>query len=209
MTENPGIREALQPYVPPQALDYCVDLWHRDPFQFKLRKSRVTKVGDFICSPGKTPRITVNSDLHEFAFLITYIHEVAHLVVHRAVGHRAEAHGNEWKKAFQDLMAPVLSEEIFPGPLLRILRQHMINPMASSFSDSRLTAELRKYDHQQARVTILSQLAEGSIFGLHGRWFRKGKLKRTRVLCREVNSKRNYLVPADAPVESAQLNLLF
>ena len=83
----------------------------------------------------------------------------------------------------------------------------MANPMASSFSDSILTAELRKYDQRQAKVTLLSQLAEGTIFGLHGRWFKKGKLKRTRVLCREINSRRNYLVPADAPVEHAQLSL--
>lgn len=200
------IREELRQHIPEKALDYCVALWVQDPFHFKLRKSRITKVGDFICQPGKAPQITINSDLHPFSFLITYVHEVAHLVVHRNFG-RVEAHGEEWKQAFQKLMEPVLTDEIFPAALLKILHRHMTNPMASSFSDSRLTAELRKYDQRQAKVTLLSQLAEGAIFGLHGRWFKKGKLKRTRVLCREINSKQNYLVPADAPVEQAQLSL--
>lgn len=199
--------QELEPRIPEKAFDYCRGLWQQDPFQFKLRKSRITKVGDFICRPGRVPQITVNADLHPFAFLITYIHEVAHLQVHKSFGYRAGAHGKEWKQTFQKLMGPLLSEEIFPAELLKILQRHMANPMASSFSDSILTAELRKYDQRQAKVTLLSQLAEGTIFGLHGRWFKKGKLKRTRVLCREINSRRNYLVPADAPVEHAQLSL--
>jgi hypothetical protein len=48
----------------------------------------------------------------------------------------------------------------------------------------------------------------GSVFGLNGRWFTKGKHQRTRALCRELKSKRNYLVPLDAPIQSAQLALL-
>lgn len=139
---------------------------------------------------------------------MTYIHEVAHLVVHQKHGWKLEAHGTEWKETFKQLMAPVLNVEIFPAALLSILVKHMADPKASSFSDSMLTHALRQYDEQQKSVTLLSDIPEGSIFGLHGRWFKKGLLKRTRVLCRELNTKRNYLVPADAPVEGAQLSLL-
>ena len=126
---------------------------------------------------------------------------------HSIFGHRVEAHGEQWKKTFQQLMSPVLSEEIFPVELLSVLRRHMANPKASSFSDSELTAALRKFDKSQSAVILLSQLPEGSVFGLNGRWFKKGKLKRTRVMCREVNTKRDYLVPLDAPVSGAQLSL--
>lgn len=105
-------------------------------------------------------------------------------------------------------MIPVLTEEIFPSVILGVLKRHMANPKASSFSDSELTAALRKFDHNQNTVILLSQIPEGSVFGLHGRWFKKGKLKRTRVMCREVNTKRDYLVPIDAPVSGAQLSLI-
>ena len=88
------------------------------------------------------------------------------------------------------------------------LKDHMVNPKASTYSDSILTKLLRGLDPRAAKTTLLSDLPEGSVFDLHGRWFKKGKLKRTRVLCQEIKSKRQYLVPADAPVGSAQLSLL-
>ena len=197
----------LQQHIPESAVEYCFNLWLKYKFVFKLRKARITKVGDFTFRSGQTPRITVNSDLHPYSFLITYVHEVAHLEAHAIFGHRVEAHGEQWKKTFQQLMSPVLSEEVFPKDLLIILRRHMVNPKASSYSDSELTAALRKFDRNQASIILLSQLPEGSVFGLHGRWFKKGKLKRTRVMCREVDTKRDYLVPIDAPVSGAQLSL--
>lgn len=197
----------LQQHIPAPAVEYCFNLWLKYKFVFKLRKARITKVGDFTFRTGQTPQITVNADLHSYSFLITYVHEVAHLEVHSVFGHRVEAHGDHWKKTFQQLMVPVLSDEIFPPALLLVLKRHMANPKASSFSDSELTAALRKFDRNQATVILLSQLPEGSVFGLHGRWFKKGKQKRTRVMCREVNTKRDYLVPIDAPVSGAQLSL--
>jgi SprT protein len=197
----------LQQHIPEPAIEYCFNLWLKYKFVFKLRKARITKVGDFTFRSGQTPRITVNSDLHPYSFLITYVHEVAHLEAHSIFGHGVEAHGEQWKKTFQQLMSPLLSDEIFPPNLLTVLKRHMANPKASSFSDSELTAALRAFDKNQSAVILLSQLPEGSVFGLHGRWFKKGKIKRTRVMCREVNTKRDYLVPIDAPVSGAQLSL--
>lgn len=157
---------------------------------------------------GKRPQITVNSDLAPHLFLITFVHELAHLDVFLRFGHKVESHGGEWKAAFQKLMAPLMNSEIFPGDILEVLHRHMINPKASSFSDSELTAVLRKYDSKQMNVVLLSELAEGALFTFNGRWFKRGKIRRTRVECRDMNSKRKYLVPADAPVENAQLSLL-
>ena len=202
------VLSTLQQHIPEPAVEYCFNLWLKYKFQFKLRKARITKVGDFTFRQGHTPLITINLDLHPYSFLITYVHEVAHLETHTLFGHRVEAHGDHWKKTFQQLMLPVLSDEIFPDALLAVLKRHMANPKASSFSDSELTAALRKFDKNQAAVILLSQLPEGSVFGLHGRWFKKGKQKRTRVMCREVNTKRDYLVPIDAPVSGAQLSLV-
>jgi len=202
------ILSTLQQHLPAPAVEHCFNLWLKYKFVFKLRKARLTKVGDFTFRTGHAPRITINSDLHPYSFLITYVHEVAHLEAHSFFGHRVEAHGDQWKKTFQQLMAPVLTDEIFPHSLLTVLKRHMVNPKASSYSDSELTAALRSFDENKTSSILLSQLPEGSVFGLHGRWFKKGKQRRTRVMCREVNSKRDYLVPLDAPVSGAQLSLI-
>jgi SprT protein len=202
------IQEILLKHLPQAAFSYCLQLWQQHPFDFKLRKRRISKAGDFSCRHGRVPRITINHDLPSVEFLLTYVHEVAHLHVHQQHGFRAEAHGEEWKKSFQQLLSPMLHEHIIPHPVLSCLKEHMVNPKASTYSDSTLTKLLRGLDPRAVKTTLLSDLPEGSVFDLHGRWFKKGKLKRTRVLCQEIKSKRQYLVPADAPVGNAQLSLL-
>lgn len=84
----------------------------------------------------------------------------------------------------------------------------MINPKASSYADTKLIEAFRKFDKNAAAYVTLDQLPEGSIFQFHKRYFKKGKLKRTRVLCVELKSRRSYLVPADAVVNNVQLSLL-
>jgi hypothetical protein len=202
------VSSILDTHVPTDSRRYCLDLWERYRFDFRLRKSRISKIGDFTFRNGQIPRITVNRDLHPYLFLITYIHEVAHLEVHRHFGHRVEAHGQEWKKAFQQMLDPVLNQLIFPYDLLVALRKHMADPKATTFSDTRLMHVFRQYDLQAAAATFLSEIPEGSIFALRGRWFKKGKTNRTRVLCQELKTRRKYFVPADAPVENVQLSLL-
>lgn len=201
--------EILKSHVPLPAVEYCFNLWRTTPFELKLTKSRQTKVGDFTSRRSKLhPRITLNHDLNQYLFLTTYIHEVAHLHVFQKFGNRVDPHGEEWKQAFTNLLLPMLWEEIFPDEVLHELRRHMINPKASSFADTRLTDAFRKHDKNKTHAAILSELPEGSTFLLQGKYFIKGKLRRTRILCQEVKSKRDYLVPADALVKNVQLSLL-
>ncbi len=208
MTET-QVLNTLQLHLPEKAISYAFGLWKERPFNLKLTKSRQTKIGDFTCRHGVAhPRITLNHDLNPFTFLITYIHEVAHLRVFLEFGHRTEPHGDHWKSAFQKLLYPILTVEIFPERILTPLTQHMQNPKASSFADTILTKALRSFDERTHADIVLSDLPEGSTFQLNGRHFKKGKLRRTRVLCKEVNSKRQYLVPAEALVSDVQLSLL-
>lgn len=208
MTEE-QVLNTLHKHVPEKAVRYCLLLWKEKPFTLKLAKSRQTKIGDFTCRKDAAhPRITLNHDLSPFTFLITYLHEVAHLHVFLEYGHRAAPHGEHWKKAFQKLVGPVLTPEIFPDTILNPLIRHMHNPKASSFADAVLTKALRTLDENNQHAMVLSDLPEGSVFQLHGRYFTKGILRRTRILCKEVKSKRHYLVPADAIVSDVQLSLL-
>lgn len=199
----------LKAHVPAEAVAYCFDLWRESPFELKITRSRNTKVGDFTSRGSKRhPRITLNNDLNPFLFLQTYIHEVAHLRVYLRLGNRVDPHGEEWKTTFTELMIPVMWENVFPEEVLHELRRHMINPKASSFADPRLIEAFRKFDRNASKFILLAELPEGSIFNFHGRYFKKGVLRRTRVVCVEMKSKRNYLVPADALVTNVQLSLL-
>jgi hypothetical protein len=199
----------LQQHVPEPALQYCFALWKNNPFELKITKTRQSKVGDFAARRNiKHPQITLNHDLNIYLFLVTYIHEVAHLHVYVRHGNRVDPHGEEWKNAFKLLMEPLLHVNVFPQELLLILQKHMVNPKASSFADSDLTKGFRKFDKNASKFACLSDLPEGSIFEFQHRYFKKGILKRTRIICREIKSKRNYLIPADVLVSNVQLSLL-
>lgn len=203
------IYSILQDHLPFPSLDYCHKLWAETPFELKITRTRQTKVGDFTSKRSIAhPRITLNHELNIFLFLITYIHEVAHLRVHLQFGNRVDPHGEEWKSGFRVLLQPMLDKIVFPDNIYKELQRHMVNPKASSFADSSLTKVLRSYDRNADQYATLSDIPEGSVFHFQGRYFKKGKIRRTRVLCHEVKTKRHYLVPADVLVSSVQLSLL-
>lgn len=199
---------SLGSYVPEAASEYCKELFRTYRFDFALARPRRTRLGDFTVRPGVIPRITVNVNLNRYSFLITYLHEVAHCVVHyqyKTRGRRRIApHGPEWKHEFKKLLLPVMNESVFPGDILSPLLRYAENPAASTGGDQRLFNALRKYDEQDAvsGKVCLVQLDEGTSFVFQNRTFTRGSLRRSRVLCTDNASQRLYTIPAHALVEA-------
>lgn len=203
MSVKTDILALLQQQVPPNAVQYCWDLWYQDPFHFIISKSRSSKLGDFrYRADRQVQQITINHDLNPYQFLITYIHEVAHYRAFTQYGLAIKPHGREWKMAFQKLMSPMLSDLVFPKDVLLPLKQYLINPKASTGADIFLSREIRKYNLREDNRTViyLSDLKSGTSFHLKGRKFKKEATRRTRILCLEVKTGRKYLISANAEV---------
>jgi hypothetical protein len=198
MNPTDQLRIIFEKHLPDPAVAYCLSLWQKTPFSFRVQKPRSSKLGDFrYRRDRKIQIITINSDLNPYQFLLTYIHEVAHLHAFEKYGFAHSPHGKEWKKEFQDLMGPILTDLVFPKDILIPLRHHMANPSASSSKDLFLMKEMSKYDLPSGKPEeeiFLSDLTPGRQFLLSGRKFKKGETRRTRVLCEEVDSGRKYLV---------------
>jgi len=195
--------DALKKYLPPNALAYCYDLWMKYRFRLKIVNNRRSKLGDYRYDPAKDLHIiTVNRTLNPYNFLITYIHETAHLAANKEYGRKKKPHGKEWKSVYKRLMQPLLSESIFPADLLQPLRRHMQNPAASSYSDEALCKALRRYD-AETHLEMLDNIQIGEEFIFHKRLFKKEGVKRTRVLCCEVVTGKKYLIPKLAMVLKA------
>lgn len=193
----------MKGHVPENAVHYCLDLWTSIPFNFKVKGTRTTKLGDYRYDRRNGAHIiTVNMDLNRFSFLITYIHEIAHLLTTERDGRDVPPHGAEWKANFSELMQPVLSELVFPGELLTVLKKHMQNPKASTYGDPALLSELRKYDDLNGELVPLSSISEGDLFEFNRRTYRKLQLRRTRVVCLEVKTSRKYLISKLALVKA-------
>ena len=189
----------IDDFIPAAAAQYCQDLISRHQFKLILTKERQTKLGDFRRDKYNNYTITVNRTLNPFQFLITFIHEYAHLLV--AVGHpkSVKAHGKEWKNTFKELMLPILNPQVFPDQVLRPLANHMRNPKAASASDPRLWQALKEFSPNASGIT-LEDIAPGDKFLFKKRWFIKVSKRRTRVLCQEISSGKQYLIPAVADV---------
>ena len=186
----------LRKHVPATAVAYCASLQSRYHFHFRVSRPRRSKWGDYRyrkTGPTATHTITVNENLHPYAFLITYLHEVAHCATFSAYGFRIPPHGTRWKKCFSELLHPVLHEGVFPPQVLQPLRRYAHNPKAATGTDPALTTALQQYDRSWEEI-LLSSLAPGSHFQFRQRTYRKEKVRRTRSLCIDVDTKKKYLI---------------
>lgn len=194
-------------HFPPKVAEYCFQLWHDYPFDFIVSKSRHSKLGDYRFSPQKGHQITVNRNLNSYAFLVTYLHEVAHLLTYLAYKNKVLPHGEEWKNSFRSIFEPILEEGLLPDELINVLKSYLVNPSATSTSHGPLVDVLKTYDTVNSSIT-LHALPENQIFLLKNLELIKGKLRRTRYFCKEANTGKLYLVAKNAQVTPLESNEL-
>lgn len=139
-------------------------------------------------------RISVNGNLNPYAFLITLLHELAHLLTFEQYGNRVSAHGNEWKKIYGQLLKTFLQEHLLPPDIEAELRISLQNPAASSCAEDGLIRVLRKYDVRGSHHRLVEEIPAGFQFKTpDGRIFLKGEKLRKRFKCRDVSNGREYL----------------
>ena len=198
-------QQLFRAHVPTAAVAYCATLHQAYAFDFVVSRPRRSKWGDYRyrrSSRGVRHTISVNGNLNPYAFLITYLHEVAHLRAFQQHGFRIAPHGPAWKRCFRQLLVPVLSETVFPDDVLVTLRCYARNPRASTGGDGPLTKALQGYDPPSDQVP-LSSLPTGAQFQFRGRTYEKQRVRRTRALCEEVTSRRQYLILETTLVEQS------
>jgi len=193
------MKQQLSKYLPEASLDLVIDLLNQHPCKLKIVNNRKTKHGDFRKLPTGQYQITINNDLNNYRFLLTLIHEIAHLVYQKKYG-RVKPHGVEWKRAFQHLMLPFLRPEIYPKKILSLLAKYLKNPKAATDSDVNLSLALKQFDEQNGKNFIF-ELPLESKFVYNKRIFVRGAKRRTRYGCVEVKSGKTYLFHQNAEVE--------
>lgn len=196
------MESVLATYLPQRAIAPCMTLIKENGVHLKIVNERVTRHGDYRRLANGQHQITVNATLNKYRFLITLVHEIAHLVAFEKYGRRIKPHGLEWKRTFQYLMLPFIRPEVFPSALLPLLARHFKNPKASSGTDARLAIALKSFDEQQSDTSYVFELPTGSVFRIYnGKLFRKGNRRTKRYECVEVSSGKVYLFQPNAEVE--------
>ena len=200
------MNDTLARYIPEHAVRPVFELIVSNQVHLKIVNERQTRHGDYRRALNGKHEITVNASLNQYKFLITLIHEIAHLAAFEKFGRHIKPHGNEWKITFQRLMVPFIRPEIFPQHLLPLLARHFRNPSASSDTDTTLSLALKQFDQQNDKNYVF-EIPYGSIFRIsNGKIFKKIAVRTKRFECIEISTGKTYLFNPNAEVELLKLN---
>ena len=192
--------DTFKGYLPDNSVVYVQEILVKYDIEIKIKSERKTRHGDFRVLSNGNCLITINSNLNKYRFLITLIHEIAHLYVYKLFKNSIKPHGLEWKNQFRILILPVLNPDIFPKVLLPLLANYFKNPKASTDSDIELVKELKMYDPPTDKNYIY-ELDLGTRFDIYnGKIFKLEKKLKKRYKCIEVETGKYYLFNANAEV---------
>jgi len=193
----------LKKYLPEGSAEYAHDILWKYGIQLRIKKPRATKLGDYRPpQPGEAHRISINKDLNKYAFLVTFLHETAHLINFEKRGFKVQPHGLEWKQEFQVVTKPMLHETILPNDVQNALHRYLKNPKASSCTDPFLFKTLRTYDDRPDHMVLVESIPLQTLFKTKdGRVFTKLEKMRSRYRCVENQTGKIYLVPGLLEVE--------
>jgi SprT protein len=198
----------LQNYLPPNTFTDVMEYITQHKIHLTISKDRQTILGNYKnAHQGQNHRISVNGGLNKYAFLITFLHEVAHLLTYNQYQHFVAPHGKEWKANFSQILEKFWAKNIFPPDIATALLQTINNPAASSCADAQLMLALKNYDAPTG-LTLVANVPLNTPFAIKdGRVFTKGPKQRTRHKCTEVATGKQYLFSGLYEVKVLQPNI--
>ena len=199
----------LQSYLPEGTYEPVLGYLRQFKVHLTVARERKSILGDYRHRTHQNNhRISVNGNLNKYSFLITLLHELAHLLTFEQFGNSVMAHGREWKAIYAQLLDQFLKHHTFPADIERELVQSLQNPAASSCAEDGLLRVLRKYDTAGSNLQIVEEVTMHGMFRTNdGRVFQKGKKLRKRFQCKEISTGRVYLFSPVYEVEVVNENL--
>jgi SprT protein len=193
VSEHP--MQALSAFLPDGSFEQVVHYIHHYKVHLTISKQRKSVLGDYRHSGwGSNHRISINGNLNKFEFLITLLHELAHLLTYEQYKNRVEPHGKEWKNHYSILLVDFVNHKIFPADIERALQKSIINPAATANGETDLLLVLRRYDTSKKEGYLpIIEVPEGALFQTeNGKIFRKGAKRRKRFECIELATGLHY-----------------
>lgn len=195
--------DALKSFIPEDSFQDVHDFLHSYKIYLKITRERKSILGDYRPAWNGNPHtISVNGNLNKYHFLITFVHELAHLVNYLNHGRKVKPHGAEWKAVFATLLHRFIEKKIFPEDVEKAIFKSVNNLSASTCSDPHLYETLRNYDPENGKILVKSLQIGDTFITDSKKIFKIAAKQRTRFLCVELATKKKYLFPGIAEVES-------
>lgn len=211
MKSQKGPISGLKDFLPEDTFPLVLPFFELYRINLTIKQERKSILGDYRNPTPAHPvhKISVNGNLNPYSFLVTLLHELAHLETFVKYKHTVAAHGKEWKEEFRKILLPFLRKNLFPNDIGQALVNYINNVKATTCGDVTLYKTLSKYNKKSSsNLVFVDELPLGSIFKVphSGKIFRKENKRRTRHICIEVATNISYLFPGIYEVELISTN---
>lgn len=196
-------KHVLLPYTTLPGAELICKMVEKYGISLIIKKDRSSKLGDYSHPIPIRPyhQITINGTLNKYAFIITFLHELAHLIIWVRHKRGVSPHGKEWKEEFSRIIIDVMTLGIFPADVSEALQNHARNVKSSSMSDLNLMRILKQYDAVSDEKLTVSDIVAGDFFEYKKKVFIRGEKVRTRIQCKCLTDKKTYVFHQLAPIE--------
>lgn len=185
----------LEDFLPGNTYEQVAPYFAQHAIHLTLTHERKSVLGDYRSPTRDYPfhRISVNATLNPYSFLITLLHELAHLLTFVHFRHNVAPHGKEWKTQFRHILIPFMGKRIFPNDVEKALHAYLHNPAASTCTDPHLYKALHRYNAPRPGWKFVDDIELNQHFETEdGRRFMKLERLRTRSRCKELKTGRIY-----------------
>lgn len=195
MSKKESPLAALSSFLPEGSFEQVAHYLQQYKVHLTIAKERQSILGNYRNKVvDKNHRISVNGNLNKYSFLITLLHELAHLLAHEKYGNRIPAHGRQWKEEYGKILSEFIPKKNFPPEIEKLLVQSLKNPAATTCAEPQLIRALKKFDVKKENHFFVEELPAGCLFKTkNGAIFKKGERIRKRFKCIEVATKKLYL----------------
>ncbi len=186
----------LDQFLPPGAFEHVAPFFQSHIIHLTLTHERKSVMGDYRHPWRANPhhRISVNATLNPYSFLVTLLHELAHMRTYIHFQNRVQPHGKEWKEEFRKILVDFIGKRLFPPDVEKALIAYLHNPAASTCTDPHLYKALYKYDKRKSGHQLVESFKIKACFATDdGQIFRMEEKMRTRYRCKSLHSGKMYL----------------
>ena len=194
----------LQDYLPAGTYDAVLSYLRQYKVHLTVAAERKSILGDYRHSTNyANHRISVNGNLNAYSFLITLLHELAHLLTFEKFGNKVLSHGTEWKQIYSGVLAQFLGKKYFPPTLKKswCSRCAILLPVPVPRMDCNVYSE--NMSRETTPIVWLKNYRQAAMFRTRdGRIFRKGERLRKRFKGVEIKTGKLYLFSPVYEVEA-------
>ena len=197
----------LEQFLPPNTFDKVAPFFKEHTIHLTLTHERKSVLGDYRAPYRDIPyhRVSINATLNQYSFLITLLHELAHMLTYIHFKDKVQPHGREWKTQFRHILIPYLGKHIFPADVEKALISYLHNPAASTCTDPALFKALYQYDERKPGYKLVDDIEINKYFETDdGRRFQKLENLRPRSRCRDIGSGKVYFFQGIVEVKAVR-----